>query len=447
MPVSPGSLFRLLLSVTLLAWTAPMNAEPPKAPAPEPPLFEALVRSVTVERASLSHIDVRIAVALRASRDVTVRRLAFRDSSVEGVPVWIEALTGEWRLRRGHELLLPEALQARAPTLDLLQMERLADAVRRRSVRVRTTVGVDVSTPWSARLLFAGPTRAAIVQAEVEAPLGGSSDAWQPLVALSALVGQGLRSSLSPVTSGLRELLPGRRALADAVTPSLATVTVAYEVVTRQGERQSHERQTLGVALRDAVLCTTREAIEPWRFDVADAVLLQVQGARLSTAAPRIAVQWHGAAAAPAGVDAAGLLRRLPRVRGRSLRTPVGNRVRRITLLDRDSDANVVCLAMSSPGAAAGSGAWRRGGSMTGDEAAVFVSRPAQTPSLVWARVSAPAADGEDRLAAPLSPASLGSPVVSSKGLVGMLVSDRGLRPLGDLERAAATPVPVSVLR
>jgi hypothetical protein len=119
--------------------------------------------------------------------------------------------------------------------------------------------------------------------------------------------------------------------------------------------------------------------------------------------------------------------------------------VRRITLLDRDSDENLVCLAMPSPGSAS-AGAWRGGAGATGSEAAVFVARPEQAPSLVWARLSESPA-GVDWLAAPLSPGSLGSPVVSSKGLVGMLVSDRGLRPLRDLERAAATPVPVSLLR
>ena len=234
MTVSFGS-FGLLTGVAILALMVPVRAEKPGVRASTRPLFEALVRSVGIESASLSQIDARIEVALRASRDVTVRRLSFRDSSVEGVPVWIDEVAGEWRLRRGQELLLPQALRARAPTMDLLQMERLADAVRRRVVTVRTTVGVDVATPWSARLFFAGPTRPAIVRAEVEAPLGGSSDMWQPLVALSALVGQRLRNTLSPVTAGLRDLSPGRRALVEAVTPSLATVTTSYDLVTRDG--------------------------------------------------------------------------------------------------------------------------------------------------------------------------------------------------------------------
>jgi hypothetical protein len=446
--VLPSRSLRLLLSVTLLALSVPLLAERPGgAAAPPTPLFEALVRSVGIERASLSHIEASIEVALRASRDVTVRRLSFRDSSVEGVPVWIDEVAGEWRLRRDQELRLPERLRARAQTVDLLQMERLADAIRRRAVTVRTTVGVDVATPWSARLFFAGPTRAAIVRAEVEAPLGGSSDLWQPLAALSALVGQRLRNSLSPVASGLRDLSSGRRALVAAVTPSLATMTTTYEVVTRDGRRQPRARRTLGVAVSPQALCTTREAIEPWRFDVDEAVLLQTQGARLSPDAPRLTVTWHGASATPAGVDAVDLMARLPRVRGRSLRTPVGDRVRRIALLDRDGDANLVCLALANPKPATGAEDWRQGAGVTGDEAAVFVSRPEQAPSLVWARVTEGSAEGTNRLAAPLASEALGSPVVSSKGLVGMLVSDRGLRSVRDLERAAATPVPVTVLR
>lgn len=447
MPVVSFRSLGVLVGLVLLTLPVPIRGEKRDAPGAPPPLFEALVRSVGIESASLSQIDARIAVALRAARDVTVRRLSFRDSSVEGVPVWIDEVAGEWRLRRGQELLLPQSLRARAPTMDLLQMERLADAVRRRTVIVRTTVGVEVATPWSARLFFAGPTRPAIVRAEVEAPLGDASAVWQPLVALSAL-GQRLRGSLSPVAAGLRDLSPARRALVQAVTPSLATLTVSYDLVTRDGARQPRSRRTLGVAMRPDVLCTTRAALEPWRFDVDDAVLLQAQGGRLAAAAPRLMVTWHGAASpAPLGLDAAGLLGRLPRIRGRSLRTPVGDRVHRITLLDPDAGENLVCLATPSPRLTAGPDTWRRGASVADGEAAVFAARAEQAPSLVWARLAEPAAEGRNRLAAPLAPDSLGSPVVSSQGLVGMLVSDRGLRPVGDLARAAASPVPVGLLR
>ena len=99
-------------------------------------------RSLGVDRsASLAQADVRVELALRASRNLTVRRLSFSESAVEGMPVWIDEVEGDWRLRAGEEFLLPGTLRARVSALDVLQMEHLAQALRRRAVTVRTTVG------------------------------------------------------------------------------------------------------------------------------------------------------------------------------------------------------------------------------------------------------------------------------------------------------------------
>lgn len=432
-----GSAFAALVAVAGFAVALPKAAGPDAAP----PLFEALVRSVSVEGASLSQADVRVGVALRAARNLTVRRLAFRDSSVEGVPVWIDAVAGEWKLREGQPFELPEPLRARVPTLDFLQMEHLASAVRRRTVVVRTTVEIEVATPWSARLFFAGPTRPAILRAEVEAPLASAPGLLQPLMALSALVGERVRSTVSPMAAGFSQLSPARRALLAAVSPSLATLTVSYDLVTPDGERQARTRQTLGFAISDGVLCTTREAFEPWRFDVDEAVALQVRNGKLDGAGPRVSLAWH-AGGPTVALDGAALRARLPRVDGRTLRTPVDNRVRRVTLLDRDTPANVVCLSLDVPGAGRG-GDWRRDARAAGEDAAVFVSQGAGPASLVWTRVSAGVDGAAPHLAAPLAAASLGSPVVAANGLVGMVVSDRGVRSLADLERGAARAAPV----
>ena len=133
-------------------------------------------------------------------------------------------------------------------------------------------------------------------------------------------------------------------------------------------------------------LCTTHEALEPWRFDFTEAALMQVQGARLAAEAPRLSVMWHGARRYALG----GRLGRPARPAAADQRTIVSDAGRRSRAPDHAARSgqrrNLVCLSMPSPGSAS-AGAWR-GSGVNGSEAAVFVARPEQAPFLVWARLS-----------------------------------------------------------
>jgi hypothetical protein len=419
--------------------------------AAAPPLFETRVRSVSVEGSSLSGANVQVEMALRASRSLTVRRMSFSDSSVEGVPLWIDDVDGEWRLRAGEEFLLPHKLRARVSTLDALQVAHLARAIGRRSVTVRTTVELSVAAPWTARLFFSDPTRPAVLRAEVSVPIDAGPGLLQPVLALSAVIGERLRDRLGPLVSGLRDLAPARRALIDDVSPSIASVRVAWDIETRTGERLSRSRRALGFAWNDSTLCTTHEALEPWRFDFSEAALLQVQGARLAPDSVRLEVIWPKTSTV---IDAEALRRQLPRGRTRTVFTPVDQRVRRVSVVDRDTAENVVCLGIAAPGAPAG---WHREGGGGASDLAAFVSRESGGVTLAWTSI-APAAPGErsaaatrltTRLNGPLAREAFGSPLVfpagqAGPGLAGIVLSERRVAPIGDVERAALRRIPVS---
>jgi hypothetical protein len=456
------------------------GVEPGAATAP-PPLFETRVRSVSIEGASLAQADVRVEMALRASRNLTVRRLSFSESAVEGMPVWIDEVEGNWRLRAGEEFLLPGTLRARVSALDVLQMEHLAQALRRRAVTVRTTVEVTVATPWTARLFFADATRTALMRAEVEVPIETGST-LQPMLALTAALGERVRERLAPLLSNLRDLTPARRALLDGAAPSIARVDVDYELRLPNGERRARTHRALGFAWNATTLCTTHEALEPWRFDFTEAALMQVQGARLVQDRVRVGIAWPGASADSSST--AGLVSQalrvgpLPPGRERTVFTPVDERARRVTVIDRDSPSNIVCLAAAAPRAPA---AWTAAGVATSDDVAVFVPRAARGLTLAWTTMSptAPGSMGTRliatgatptsatptaatptaatptaatlsrgampmRLAAPMSRESYGSPLVSSSGLRGLLLSERHVAPVDDIARAAARPVAVT---
>jgi hypothetical protein len=157
-------------------------------------------------------------------------------------------------------------------------------------------------------------------------------------------------------------------------------------------------------------------------------------------------VAWQDATASaaqvePTTIDVDRLRRSLPRGRARTIFTPVEHRVRRVTVVDRDSAANVVCLGMATPRAP---GSWRREGGAGPQDAAAFVSREAGGLTLAWTSIASRTPGSPVRLAGPLARDSFGSPLVSSAGLSGIVLSERRVAPVSDIERAASRSISLS---
>ena len=396
----------------------------------EPRIVEARIGRVTLEQ-----IDVSLRVALRASEAATIRSIAFTDAFVGRIPVWVERVQGAWPLEPGRELVIPEPMRVRIHAQDAVGADDLGSIVRRGAVTVRASVEVAVETPWLARLMFMGPTRILVREVVLELPIQAASS-MGPLARIGAdLADAAQRGAATWIASGLNRL-PARSAMVQRYGGAVAGVTARYAVETgeQSGNRAAaRERRAAGVWWSPAVFCTTREAMEPWRFDVADATALQLRGARLRR--DRGTVHVAATADRPAlDIDLAALDEVLPAPAERKLYTLIDGKTRRLRLADRDAASNLVCLQVADAPATTAALSTDASRPAAGDVAAFSPGRPL---GVVWTSV-APARSDRLQIAVPLHRLSFGSPLVSGDRVVGLVASPTTAWPAAVVATAAA---------
>ena len=110
---------------------------------PKEPLFVPRVVDVKIENVSLERVDVSMQMAVRASRNLTIRTLRFSDGFIDTIPVWVTPLEGRWPLRKGEEFVIPSRIAITAYARD-----------------ARTAICIDTSTRSSETFsIFTSTTR------------------------------------------------------------------------------------------------------------------------------------------------------------------------------------------------------------------------------------------------------------------------------------------------
>ena len=437
-----------VLAVLVAAGTYVGAAGLPVTVAVEPRIVEA-----RLARVSLEEVDVSLRVALRASHTATIRSIAFTDAFVGRVPVWIAPIDGKWPLVSGSELVIPQAMQVRLHARDAVGADDLGAIVRKGAVTVRASVEVAIETPWLARLLFMDPTQTLVKDVVLEVPIETGSGYMAPLARIGAdLADVAQRGAATWLASGLNRL-PGRSSVLARFGGRVATVTTRYAV---EGQllplvpraAASRERRAAGIWWSPSVFCTTREALEPWRFDAADATTLQLAGGRLRREGGGVHVEATREHAA-LDVDLAVLDRALPSPQERKLYALVDGRPGRLRLGDREAASNLVCLQVADGGMAADAAATRTAGgastaattagaatgsAVTGDVAAFA---PGRSVGVIWTGITGTRRD-RLQLSTPLYRGSFGSPLVSGDRVVGLVASSTSAWPASAVTLAAA---------
>ena len=371
------------------------------------PLFVPRVVDARVDAVTLERVDVSMQMAVTASRNVTIRTFTFSDGFIDRIPVRITPLEGRWSLRRGEEFVIPDRIAVTAYARDALDAGSLAELVGRKDLDARAVVEMSFETPWLARM-FGTATEVAITEVAFKAPVPTTA-LPQSLARLGAGVLEFLQRTAAPMIAARAGA--GGKTVVDRFGPSIATVETDYEVEAgpRAGRRSS---RMLGVWWTPSIYCTTREAFEPWRYSAADASQLQLQGARLRTAATRTRVL--PASGPPIDVDAGALRRQLPAPAERRVYSLVTGEPRRIRLALRTAPSALVCLRLrdqdgpslpSAPAPAA---------------AAAFAG--AASRDVVWTE-TVPTDGTMLALRTPLHRQSLGSPLVTADAVVGLIAS------------------------
>jgi hypothetical protein len=410
---------RLAALVGLLVVAAPSVATQ-GAESPGPALLDARVVSASIDGLWLDRVDVSLRMAVRAGRDLTVRSVSFTDAFVESVPVWIAPLEGEWRLRAGQELQIPSPVLVSAHALDALGSDDLADIVRDGAVSVRATVEVAFATPWPARLLMQPGTQTAISTAEIRIPIDMGPSMLQPFARLGASVVDRVQQEASPFLIAGRNALPSNRTVLDRFERSIVAITTHYAIDashTRGAAPLTRSIQTTGFWWTPGVLCTTREALEPWRFEPSDARLLQADGGRLRTQDVYARIE-SASLASSVEIDLVDLDRLLGALDERRVYVLANGTPRRIRLADREAPSNLACVRVSTGGVEGG--VLPPPADARASSAATFVRGTSRGP--VWTDVS-PRDARSLTLRVPVHRYSFGSPLVTSSGVAGLVVS------------------------
>jgi hypothetical protein len=407
------------------------------ASLPIPVTVEPRVLETTVDRVSLDEIEVSLRVGLRASRSATIRAIALTDVYADAVPVWIPPVDGDWPIDPSRELVIPRPMRVRIQARDAIGGGDFGTIIRRGSVRVRAVAEVSIATPWIGRLLFRAPTQTVVREIALDVAVPTPPAGLAPLARLGADLADAARRGGLPLLNRGLNRLPARQALLTRFGGAVAPVTASYEIA--GAAERTRQQQATGVWWTPAVFCTTREAIEPWRFDVGDATALQLGGAHLVRDRGRLRIA--ATRAQPAvDVELAALGPVLPAFDERTVFTLVEGIPRRLRLGDRRAATNLVCLQLRdtpTPAAAPATAAAPRPPS---GEVAAFATSPAlgpQTLSLVWTGIADAKPDRLD-LATPVFRPSFGSPLVQDDRFVGLVASSTTAHGAAAVDAAAA---------
>ena len=421
--------FHPRLRAALLILTASTGAA--HAGERTPITVEPRIVDARLARVSLDQVDVDLRVALRVSHAATIRSIAFGDAFVGRIPVWIEPVHGHWPLRPGEELVIPQAVLVRVRARDAVGTDDFGAIVRKGSAPVTASVEVAIATPWIGRLFFQPATRTLVRHVAIDLRIEPPSGYLGALTRMGADIADvAQRGAAAWLDAGLNRL-PSRSGVVTRFGGAVASVTTRYAVETG-GTTTPRERRAAGVWWSPGVFCTTREALEPWRFDVADATAIELAGGRLRRDLARVRIDatgsHPGATLAIAGLDAV-----LPAPDDRRVYALVDGRPRRLRLGDREAASNLACLRLRD-----------------GDVAAAVVATPTPAPGsdlaafapgtpvgLVWTRLGA-SADDRLRLETPLHRASFGSPLVAGDRLAGVVASPTMAWPAALVDTAAA---------
>src|SRR5688572_6436464 len=306
-------------------------------------LLEPRVVNASIAGIWLDQAEVSLQIAVRSGRDLRIRSVSFTDAFVGNVPVWIAPVEGDWPLRPGQEFLIPSPIRVTAYAIDALGSDDLANIVRDGAVSVRATVEVAFATPW-ARLLMQPPTQAAVTGIAIRVPVRTGPGMLQPLVRLGAAVVDRMQQEATPFLLAGRQAFPANRDVIDRFANTVATITTHYQM--DQGAAPViRSVRTAGLWWDSAVLCTTREAFEPWRFDVSDATSLQAGGRRLQHEG-YVHIETSGQRG-PLEISLSTLERRLSKVDERSVYVLADGKPRRIRLAHRDASSALTCVRLS----------------------------------------------------------------------------------------------------
>lgn len=402
--------------------------------APQQALNEAPFRAEIAE-ARLVDVDTRsasaeIVVSVSSNRHIRIRSFRFRRVAVNGMPAYLDPVFETVEISAGERVLLP-AFRATLRFRDLSSLDPVRKLFEQARVRVAGAARAEVELDWLQRLAT-GSRHASVWHAfdqelQIEIP-GGR---------LRELSAKTLFALAEPVAQAGWELQrKAAKWLDDDWEPAAAqaaAIRTSYGYRGQDGTPNRTETLAAGVVLTPQIVVTPLEAVEPWRFDPVMALALQRGEAQLS---PHRELE----ALLPTGSSGERKRYRLSRAElevqadpcetERVLVADEQGKTRRVTVCRAGGQASLAVLRIVPEGAST-LAPWRRIRPAPGETLHMTVVRlvPGRGGGQAhWEllRLQGRVEGDEIRLAEPVDPAALGSPLLLDGIPIGVVQHERG---------------------
>ncbi len=406
------------------------------------PSVELKVEKISLAERTLDHLRLALSLALTSHSDVVIRHITFDRSRVNGIPFYVAPVDEPLQLKKGKVSELPRPLELTAYYRDLDSLEPLIALGQRSSAHVEGNLYLDVQLGALQKLfLFAGQAYVPVsfaVDVPVEIP-GGLTAKNAAIRGLEA-ADVALQLAKRGAQSVLNRSSTWRGELSRDYAPSMLLAQSRFAMNDTHDDRAVFTCTGLGFRLSNRRFVLLKSLVEPWKFDPEMASAIKEDHFKVDLSSYDLSV-WQAdqladnsaSQVAPAARQGQGQVRIVtePDDVEQIVLVPHGTgHPRKVPIHVQNSAANLVILEFT--GSVAGGGLAVAPGDSIEEQSSWELLAAYRFPGGIERRPAYPdliftAATKENdrlRLGSPVDSSAWGSPLISRKGIIGVIQTE-----------------------
>jgi hypothetical protein len=406
------------------------------------PVGEVAFSDLRVQSFSTDHVDFGAHVMIRTRQKVEVQRVSFSEVTLGRTPVFVAPLEQKFQVAPGQLTVLPGEIHITTyfRDVDPAAVEQILSGP---TVKIQGTAVLDVDLNFFESVATLRRNITTLVPFGGDMPVtfpGGDLTREAALIAVRAATPLWAAAQQVAGKTGQVTGLSWSEQMLNQYSASLAYVLSKYQMRDKKGRVYAFNYSCVGFRISASEIVVPKEAIRPWEFDPR-AILLAHESARLIADGDDVIVFPYGMAVQGPSDNPLNGLRltlhdiRLAREGAADMEIGVvadGAKHKRANVHRRVSLKNFAVLELANPAnppAAASAAGALETGKTSWDRVAVFRATVAAAGGAIQFETISPRVhrDGSALvLDDPVDRSALGSPVVTSEGVIGMVQDERG---------------------
>ena len=274
-----SSLRICLFVLTVFGLPAAMLPQLPQSPAPP---ASVQIESVSLQSVQSDRMELLVRLGLYPERSLNIHALTFANMRVNGMPVYVDPVDGEFNLKKQQYLSLPD-LQITVYFRDVLSSEPVRQIVDQQKIVISGEIDAHMkANPFEQIAMHSFRPRIVLpFTKEIPVSIPGGEIGRKAALALLDLTSQA-----GPAASKLLGVaFPGqdaawRRQVEREQVQHLLLIRTSYTLVTDQTTYPLQFEQ-LGFWISPAAAIVPAEAVKPWEFDPAAQAQLSTKRAHV----------------------------------------------------------------------------------------------------------------------------------------------------------------------